>query len=70
MVVSSFKVGDYKIIIKKLKLGYTYIIQTKIKDKLTIVGRSYVYYNLLDDCTKNAYSNLEQIMCVSSLFNL
>ena len=68
MLISSYSIGDYKITVKKLSLGYTFTIKTKINNKLTTVGQSYIYYANLDKCIQDSYARLEEIMCVRSMF--
>lgn len=62
MLVLSYSVGDYKVIINKTNPGYSYKIKTKIQDKMYEVARSYFYFGDLDRCKSKADDELEIIM--------
>jgi hypothetical protein len=67
MLVLSYSVGDYKVVINKTNSGYSYKIKTKIQDKMYEVARSYFYFGDFDRCKAKADDELEIIMDIHKM---
>lgn len=67
MLVLSYSVGDYKVIINKTNPGYSFKIKTKIFNKIYQVAESFSYVNDFNICKQRADNQLEILMNMKSM---